>query len=514
MIRSLFAVLIMAAGTAHAADTFEFKNESGPHAVGLKIIQQYDQSRVFKTRVSLVTGQPSSGERARPMQMLVWYPAASARGKHVTIEDYLATRATEDDFTLDPAAVKSATARRIADNKARFPLAAKELARPMWAMRDVPEKDGKFPVVIYAPSYSAAASENLDLCEYLASHGYIVIASASMGTQSRAMTTDIAGVEAQASDIGYLISYAATMKHTDMSRIAVAGFSWGGLSNVAAAARDDRIKALVVLDGSVRYYPQMVDGGKDAIRYVNPARLPIPLIYFAQKPRSLEALNRSGANISYNLLNKMEYSDVMIATMYPMTHGHFAADNLHFLPEAELGDYTRDEVSTAYSWVSRYVLRFLDAYLKNDASALAFLDKKPVANGVPPHMMTMDMRRAKSAPLNREAFAAQLAARGFDQAHAIYKEMQGKGASFTLDADVINSWGYELLRLGKQKESIAIFQFGTQLIPEDSNLFDSLAEAQAEAGLREDAIRNYNRSLELNPKNLNAVERLKALKAG
>jgi tetratricopeptide (TPR) repeat protein len=133
---------------------------------------------------------------------------------------------------------------------------------------------------------------------------------------------------------------------------------------------------------------------------------------------------------------------------------------------------------------------------------------------VPPHMMSMDVRRAKSAPLTREAFAAQLAARGFDQAHAIYKEMQGKGASFTLDADMINSWGYELLRMGKQKESIAIFQFGTQLIPQDANLFDSLGEAQAEAGLREDAIRNYNRSLELNPKNFNAVERLKTLKAG
>lgn len=448
------------------------------------------------------------------MQMLVWYPAAAANGKHVTFEDYLSTRATEDDFTLDEAAVKRITARRIADNQAAFPLTTKVLARPMWAMRDAPEKNGKFPVVIYAPSYSAAASENPDLCEYLASHGYIVIASASQGTQTRAMTTDIDGVEAQASDIGYLISHAATMKHADMGQIAVAGFSWGGLANVVAAARDDRIKALVALDGSVRSYPHMVDGGKDAIRYVSPARLAIPLIFFAKQPATLESLNFSGANISYNLLNKMVYSDVMIATMHPMKHGHFASDNLRFLGDADFGEYTRDEVTAAYGWVSRYVLRFLDAYLKQDAGAMAFLEKKPVANGVPPHMMSMDMRHAKSTPLNRAAFATQLAERGFGQAHAIYKEMQDKGANFTLDADAINNWGYQLLLMGKQKESIAIFQFGTQLIPTDANLFDSLGEAQAAAGMREEAVRNYQRSLELNPKNSNAVERLKALKAG
>lgn len=514
MLRPLLALLLLAAGIAQAADTFEFKNEPGPHVVGLKVIQQYDRSRGYKPRISLVTGQPTTGERARPMQMLVWYPASRSSGQHVTFEDYLATRATEDDFTLDAAAIKRATAHRIADNQTVFPLTSKVVARPMWAMRDAPEKSGKFPVVIYAPSFSATASENPDLCEYLASHGYIVIASASMGTQTRAMTTDIDGVEAQATDIGYLISHAATLKQADTSQIAVAGFSWGGLANVVAAARDDRIKALVVLDGSVRYFPQMVDGGKDAIRYVNPARLAIPLIYFAQQPATLETLNRKGANTTYNLLNKMVYSDVTIATMHPMTHGHFASDNLRFIGEPGFGEYTRDEVSTAYGWVSRYTLHFLDAYLKQDAGAVAFLEKKPGANGVPPHMMSLDVRRAKSSPLNREAFAAQLAAKGFDQAHAIYKEMQDKGASFTLDADAINDWGYLLLRMGKPKESIAIFQFGTQLIPTDANLFDSLGEAQAAAGMREEAVRNYQRSLELNPKNFNAVERLKALKAG
>lgn len=513
MFRPLTALLLLAAGFAQAADTFEFKNEPGPHSVGLKVVQQYDHSRVYKTRYSLVTGQPNTGERARPMQMLVWYPAARSGGKHVTFEDYLLTRATEADFTIDSATVQRATARRIADAKAVFPLTPQLISRPMWAVRDAAERQGKFPVVIYAPSFGAAAGENADLCEYLASHGYIVIASASQGVSSRAMTEDIEGLEAQTSDIGYLISYAATLKQADMGQIAVAGFSWGGLANIMAASRDDRIKALIALDGSVRYYPQMVDGGKDAVRSVTPERLTQPLLFLAQRPATMEHLNRNGNGTSYSLLNQMANSDVMIATMHPMLHRHFASDDQRFLPESELGDYTRDEVATAYGWMSRYVLRFLDAYLKGDSKAATFLANKPTANGAPRNMISMDLRRASSKPITRESFSAQLAAAGFDKAHAIYTEMKAKGAGFSFNPHDINTWGYNLLRDSKPKESIDIFRFGTQLFPEDANLFDSLGEAQAEVGQRDDAIRNYRRSLELNPKNNNAVERLKALKA-
>ncbi len=514
MLRPLIAAVLMAAGFAQAADSFEFKNQAGPNPVGLKVVHQYDHSRVYKTRVSLVTGQPTTGERARPMQLLVWYPAAKAGGKRVTFEDYLATSATEADFTLDAAGVQRATARFIADRKVLFPLAPQTAARPMWAVRDAAERQGKFPVVIYAPSFSKSASENPDLCEYLASHGYVVIASASQGAHTRAMTEDLEGLEAQAADIAYLISYAATLKQADMNLIAVAGFSWGGLANVMAAARDDRIKALVSMDGSVRYYPQLVDGSKDAVRYVSPERLALPFLFLAQRPATIESLNQNGNSTSYSLLNKMVYSDVMVATMQPMLHRHFASDDLRFIPESELNDYTRDEISTAYSWMTRYTLRFLDAYLKGDSTAATFLANKPAANGVPPHMISMDLRRGTRKPLTRESFVTQLAARGFDQAHVIYKEMQSQGATFALTPDDINRWGYNLLRDGKPKESIAIFRFGTQLHPDDANLFDSLGEAQAEAGMREDAIANYRRSLELNPKNNNAVERLKVLNAG
>ena len=47
-----------------------------------------------------------------------------------------------------------------------------------------------------------------------------------------------------------------------------------------------------------------------------------------------------------------------------------------------------------------------------------------------------------------------------------------------------------------------------RLYPNDSNAYDSLGEAFMNAGRKDDAITNYKKSLELNPKNDNAVKML------
>jgi pimeloyl-ACP methyl ester carboxylesterase len=126
--------------------------------------------------------------------------------------------------------------------------------------------------------------ENADLCEYLASYGYVVIAGPDMGVTTRDMSSDIAGINAQARDISFLIGYAQTLPNTDMSAIAVAGFSWGGISNLFAAAHDSRIDALVALDGSMRYFPGLIKQAGD----VHPDQMTIPLLYFTQGEISIE----------------------------------------------------------------------------------------------------------------------------------------------------------------------------------------------------------------------------------
>jgi tetratricopeptide (TPR) repeat protein len=512
--RLLIALALCASACAQAADNFIFPNPPGPHAVGVKIVQQYDRTRVFKASVDLTTGEPVQGERARPIQAIVWYPAARS-GKPVTYREYLDTIATEDNFTRSAAEVKRMTDRLVNDNAGtRIGAVLRDVDSPLHAVRDASAEAGKYPVVIYAPSYSSDAAENVDLCEYLASHGYIVIASASMGAHSLAMTIDQEGLEAQAADISYLIAYSTTLPQADASRVAAIGWSWGGLANVVAAAKDARIKALVSLDGSVRYFPRFVDGGKEALQFVSPVQVALPMLYVGERPMTVEALNSANMPTGYSFLNQMKYSDVYALSMLPMKHADFSSFHLRMATDEEYcdqeRDYSRDEVQLAYSWVTSYTRAFLDAYLKKDAAGIAFMNNTPAANKAPPHMIAMDIRRSKGeAAPTRENFVAHLATEGFDKAIQLYDSFVAQPGAFRLDANQIESWGEELYTLNKIEQAREVFRLGIHLYPDKVELQANLGDLQAKTGQTENAVRTYRRVLELDPKNTDAVSYLK-----
>jgi tetratricopeptide (TPR) repeat protein len=76
----------------------------------------------------------------------------------------------------------------------------------------------------------------------------------------------------------------------------------------------------------------------------------------------------------------------------------------------------------------------------------------------------------------------------------------------------LNDWAYRMLNGGgKPKEALEIFKLNVYLYPSSSNVYDSVAEAYAANGHLDLAIKNYRRSLELDPKNTNAVQQLKKL---
>lgn len=76
----------------------------------------------------------------------------------------------------------------------------------------------------------------------------------------------------------------------------------------------------------------------------------------------------------------------------------------------------------------------------------------------------------------------------------------------------INSTGYRLMAQNKLADAIRIFQLNVELYPKSWNVYDSLGEAYLNHGAKELAIQNYEKSLQLNPKNTNAVTTLQKLK--
>jgi tetratricopeptide (TPR) repeat protein len=76
----------------------------------------------------------------------------------------------------------------------------------------------------------------------------------------------------------------------------------------------------------------------------------------------------------------------------------------------------------------------------------------------------------------------------------------------------LNNAGYTLLGQDKVKEAIEVFKTNVKLYPESSNVYDSLGEAYMKDGNKELAIKNYEKSLKLDPKNDNAKKMLEELK--
>jgi hypothetical protein len=353
----------------------------------LKVVYQHDRSRSFSS-ASLDSSTLPANDDARPLQTLLWYPSVRSTAESMTVGDYVQLADTEIHFNAPD------------EKKNRWrSLLKTSFDVPLWSVRNSTPEKGRFPVLIYAPSDSSVSWENADLCEYLGSHGYIVLSSPSLGVATRDMTDDLDGINAQARDISFLITYARSLPNADSSEVAVVNWSWGGIASLFASARDSRIDALIELDGSMRYYPGLVKKARD----VHPERMTIPLLCFTRTV-SVEDLDNDGVPAmdkdGPNILNAWIHGDLYTANMLGMAHPEFSSmfqrrESAQRFAENQVADYGREDANASYAWVALYTLNFLDAYLKHDVSAKAFLKKSPAENGAPKHLMGIKFRPAQ-----------------------------------------------------------------------------------------------------------------------
>jgi hypothetical protein len=95
---------------------------------------------------------------------------------------------------------------------------------------------------------------------------------------------------------------------------------------------------------------------------------------------------------------------------------------------------------------------------------------------------------------------------------AQYRELKRANSSnYVFDENALNQLGYRLLQEKRNSDAIAIFKLNVEEYPKSGNTYDSLAEAYMSDGQKQLAIDNYRKSLELDPKNQNAVNKLKEL---
>jgi tetratricopeptide (TPR) repeat protein len=489
---ALIFVLLIGSGTALSqSPPFQFLQKPGPYPVGLKVVNQYDPSRKFPATPDRPEAHGRQG--SRPLQTLIWYPALQSSSKPMTVEDYVELADREIHFDT-PDQEHNKWRRRL---KSSFDIS-------LWAVRDAKPLEVRYPVVIYAPGQSSIAWENADLCEYLASHGYVVLATPSLGPSTRGVSDDLAGIDAQALDISFLISYAATLPDTDSSKIAVASFSWGGISSLFAAARDPRLQVLAEMDGSMRYYPGLVTSAQD----VHPEQLKVPLLFFtANRMNYIEDFDADHGplNEGRSVLNAWIHGDVTTVNMLGLSHPQFSSMfqrmNADTFAEDQVADYGQEDANTSYSWVALYMLQFLNAHVKHDAAAKEFLGRTTAENGAPKHIMGIKFRPGSFADIMRSA------ARSGEE--SAWKAFQSFAADpmhryVTGEERTINTLGYAFLQEKDPSSAVVLFKLNTKAYPDSANAWDSLGDGYEATNDIQDARMAYARSVELNPGNEHA----------
>lgn len=101
---------------------------------------------------------------------------------------------------------------------------------------------------------------------------------------------------------------------------------------------------------------------------------------------------------------------------------------------------------------------------------------------------------------------------GIDKAISIYHKLKSDSSGiYDFSENQLNLFGYYVLNISPD-DAVKVFKLNTQAYPEAYNTYDSLGEAYFVKGNFDEAIINYEKSLELNPENNNAKEMIKKIK--
>jgi dienelactone hydrolase len=445
---------------------------------------------------------------ARPIPISVWFPAQPpSPHTPMTVESYMTILKEEEEWEALPneRILDWFYYTNTSDNRAHF----KEVVKAFINAKPLP---GKFPVVVYAPSYQASSVENFALCELLASCGFVVIASPSRGTETRFLQgASIRDIETQARDIRFLIAESAKLPFVDLEHLAVMGFSFGGISNVLAQTMDPRIKAMICLDGSIKYQYHKIQSSP----YYNIAKVNVPFIFMSQKDIPLEVMKADNIdttlNTKFEFYDSLLYSDAYYLRFNNMTHPYFSSMGVLFQDRDKRQDKADTLIMDSYKWMTMYCLNFLQAFLTNNTQAKAFLDNQPGANGVMNDVITKQSKKSLIKPFSFEDFNLLARRQNYNDLPDLYNDLIKHKTGFKMEEWKANNLGLNLLFNKKTAEGINVLKLNTILFPQSANAHDSLGEGYLMAGDRENAAKSFRDSLKYDPHNQNAINRLKQL---
>jgi carboxyl-terminal processing protease len=202
-----------------------------------------------------------------------------------------------------------------------------------------------------------------------------------------------------------------------------------------------------------------------------------------------------------------------------------APDGIHYLDFFELAALVTKLHATGQSEAAEKVLSatsrcFTDVSAIHESLGREYLKQNKKILARDSLAKALELKRDKLSPLAHQ-FIEYLAdslisayiSGGGGALERRYRELQRQYPQ-QVGERLLNDIGYYLLFDNLTEPAIQLLRLNVKKFPRSANVYDSLGEAYMIAGIKRLAIRNYEKSLKLDPKNVNAVEMLNKLKEG
>ncbi|MEX0288825.1 MAG: hypothetical protein AB3N14_06915 [Flavobacteriaceae bacterium] len=471
----------------------------GDYAVGYKTIFAYDKTR-SGVPYSDWDGNLTNNHKTqlgRQFQINVWYPAERGSGDRINYAHYVYLRGRQTDFGESEEQKASAketfieqtqglgnvTVGVLGSTKEDFTSEHLDqlLELEVYGRLGATPVEGKFPVVVY-PNGGSPAFQSIT-CEYLASHGYVVVAFAPKGRFSSGMEVSTIGLEVAVDDFEFVLGKVSEEPNVDMDKVSILANAISSSVGAAAISRNDKLKALISLEGGL---PSAFEQGllNESVFYL-PENITAPiLIIYSSHP-----------SIDPEYTFQLKYADRYYAQFARMSefvmlnYGMFNA----FVPNI-LGEH-KGNTQKGFEEAHQLVLRFLDQKVKGETedffeatfmNAQTEIDSTFVLEGIP-------------APPNIAVLKDSFMKEGFDKIESIYTELKENGnpqpysLSFYKDYRSWLAWQKDEDYNYRQR----LYALGYDSYPESARINYYLAYYSMRVGKNEKAIRHYNTALSL-----------------
>jgi len=472
--------------------------EPGPYAVGFRNLEKFDYTRTYRSKRDYF-GKLLPGESARPIQICVWYPAENFdKSASMALGEYLFPYPDTGFFEF-----LSGVQNRELMYLMTSPLSERReealdlLSLAAGAAKDAPACEGLFPLIVYAPDMGRGIAENFVLCEYLASHGFIVAGAHSIGTFALVAELNPRDRETMVRDNEFLLAEMREFPNVDLARIGALGYSAGGLTSLLMGMRNSGIEATASIEG-LYLSRERFDLTRQS-PYFDLEKLITP---------HMTIYTDSEGTPDFSLLDSLRYSSRYACRIGNTTRRELTSyGNL-----SSISLYSDEETPSSghpgYATACEYLYHFFDAYLNGYENSLKFINSPPANNGFDPDLVNLKVRRADDPPPTREQFVTIVTENGIEKAIEIFNKFKNSGYVLFEEA-AFNAIGYQYLQRGDIEGAIAIFTMNTEFYPKSANTWDSLAEACEAGGRTELAIRYLKKVLEVLPDDSNIDSRFK-----